>query len=222
MYKGEIGSDETGAYTLSTAKSTETNGTSGDFIAFDLFFQVKEETQIYLTSTSSVKALDTSTGIENAARVAFMPQGTMATGSDLSAIQAQKAADNTGFVLWEPNYDVHTNAAVANASSNYGLSATTTGASILDYYGVKTDIASNLNVPLNDKSSDYFAKMTPTITTTAAGIPSTAYEQVFKLGAGITKMRIYMWVEGQDVDCENNASGGSLSYNLQFSTLSQA
>lgn len=38
------------------------------------------------------------------------------------------------------------------------------------------------------------------------------------LKAGITKVRIYMWVEGQDVDCENNASGGDISFNLQFSS----
>ena len=25
-----------------------------------------------------------------------------------------------------------------------------------------------------------------------------------------------MWIEGQDVDCENNASGTDISYNLQF------
>ena len=31
-----------------------------------------------------------------------------------------------------------------------------------------------------------------------------------------------MWVEGQDVDCENNASGSSLAYNLQFSVLNKA
>lgn len=35
--------------------------------------------------------------------------------------------------------------------------------------------------------------------------------------AGVTKLRIYLWVEGQDVDCENNASGGALSFNLAFS-----
>ena len=34
---------------------------------------------------------------------------------------------------------------------------------------------------------------------------------------GITKVRVYMWVEGQDVDCEDKASGGSLSFNLAFS-----
>ena len=33
----------------------------------------------------------------------------------------------------------------------------------------------------------------------------------------ITKVRIYFWVEGQDVDCENNASGGDISLKLQFS-----
>ena len=26
-----------------------------------------------------------------------------------------------------------------------------------------------------------------------------------------------MWVEGQDVDCENYASGGSITYSLQLS-----
>ena len=31
-----------------------------------------------------------------------------------------------------------------------------------------------------------------------------------------------MWVEGQDVDCEDKASGGSLSYNLSFSIDSKA
>ena len=36
------------------------------------------------------------------------------------------------------------------------------------------------------------------------------------LTAGITKIRVYMWVEGQDVDCENQASGSDISFNLQF------
>ena len=31
-----------------------------------------------------------------------------------------------------------------------------------------------------------------------------------------------MWVEGQDVDCENNASGTDISYNVQLSTQSSA
>lgn len=37
------------------------------------------------------------------------------------------------------------------------------------------------------------------------------------LTQGITKIRVYMWVKGQDVDCENGASGGNINYDLQFS-----
>ena len=50
-------------------------------------------------------------------------------------------------------------------------------------------------------------------------------EYLASLDAGITKFRVYMWIEGQDVDCENMASGGEVVFNLQLSiqpvTLSQ-
>ena len=36
------------------------------------------------------------------------------------------------------------------------------------------------------------------------------------LKAGVSKIRIYMWVEGQDVDCENSASGSDISFNVEF------
>ena len=41
---------------------------------------------------------------------------------------------------------------------------------------------------------------------------------LFHLDQGITKYRFYMWVEGQDVDCENNASGDDISFDFQFTT----
>ena len=31
-----------------------------------------------------------------------------------------------------------------------------------------------------------------------------------------------MWVEGQDVDCENMASGGQVAFDLQFSSNKNA
>lgn len=36
------------------------------------------------------------------------------------------------------------------------------------------------------------------------------------LKPGYTKMRIYMWLEGQDVDCFTGASGTYLNFDLQF------
>lgn len=35
---------------------------------------------------------------------------------------------------------------------------------------------------------------------------------------GEGKIRVYMWVEGQDVDCENSASGATINFDLQFTT----
>jgi hypothetical protein len=45
--------------------------------------------------------------------------------------------------------------------------------------------------------------------------------QIFTLQPGVTKYRVYMWVEGQDVDCENGASGVDLTYTLGFSLDSE-
>ena len=42
--------------------------------------------------------------------------------------------------------------------------------------------------------------------------------KAFDLPEGVTKIRFYMWIEGQDVDCENGASGGGISFNLGFTT----
>ena len=43
-------------------------------------------------------------------------------------------------------------------------------------------------------------------------------EKLFDLTPSITKVRIYMWIEGQDVDCEDNASYGDISFRLEFTT----
>ncbi|MEG0995133.1 MAG: hypothetical protein RSE91_04125, partial [Bacilli bacterium] len=195
----------------------------GAFIAFDLFFQLREATDVYLTSNSSIIAKNTSTGIENAGRVALINEGNVATGSDIAVIQGLKAtaAANNVFI-WEPNYDVHTAAGVAYAKSTYGLTTTLTGGTALAYYGVKAPILADKNIPLNSNDGLYFAQVSPSLTTPASGILTTAYKLTFNLKAGVNKVRVYMWVEGQDVDCENNASGGSVTYNLQFSTKTQA
>ena len=41
--------------------------------------------------------------------------------------------------------------------------------------------------------------------------------KLMDLAAGITKIRVYMWIEGQDIDCENNASGTDITYNIELS-----
>lgn len=217
MYLGTVMTSEVdGDNILTAAKSTEVNGTSGDFVVFDLFFRSSAAQQVYLTSGSKVVASDgsASDGIQNAARVAFINEGSVDYGATPGSAQAKK--EGNLLWIWEPNYDVHTEAGVANALTVYGTTVGQTGASKLAYKGVKAPIAKANNIKLNSTSSDYFADVT-TIGTLNSGIPESTYLSAFQLPIGITKMRIYMWIEGQDVDCEDRASGGSLTYDLQFS-----
>lgn len=220
MYRGTVATPE-GESTnkLTAVKSTETKGTTGDFVAFDLFFRSTKAQPIYLTSASTVTLKDGTSisGLENAARVAFINEGGVEYGSTAASAQAKK--DGSLALIWEPNYDVHTAAGVANANDAYGISTTTTGGSKLPYVGVKAPITTGVLV--NDKNSSYFANVNTT-GSPVSGIPSSAYIKVTDLVAGITKVRVYMWIEGQDVDCEDHASGGSITYNLQFSIDSQS
>ena len=39
---------------------------------------------------------------------------------------------------------------------------------------------------------------------------------LFDLKAGYNKVRVYIWIEGQDLDCDNSISGNTVSVNLQF------
>ena len=217
MYKGTIVTNTgTGNNILTAEKSTEKNGVSGDFVAFDLFFQSNEAHKIYLTEGSSVAATATGTnsGIQNAARVAFVVEGNVAYGSEPATAQALKEAQTP--YIWEPNYDVHTAAGVDNARNTYQLTTTAEGAGKLAYVGVKSNITKDNNILLNSKDTQYFADVT-THESPKSGIPAAARMNAFDIKEGITKVRVYMWVEGQDVDCEDKASGGSLSFNLAFS-----
>lgn len=220
MYKGTI-DGTSGTNYLVTQKSTETRGTAGDFVVFDLFFQSSQAQTVYLTSNSSVVAKGTSTGIENAARVAFIVEGSAAYGSLPSVAQGVKGNASSTKWIWEPNYDVHTASGVSNALNVYGTTVGQTGGSKLSYNGVKAPIAAANTIPLNSDDTNYFGPVT-TVGSTAAGIPTSSYLNAFDVAEGVTKVRIYMWIEGQDVDCEDHASGGSLTYSLQFSIDSSA
>ena len=223
MFVGTVDSNDAGNYILTAEQSIETNSTTdGNFVVFDLFFQTNSAASVYLTSNSTVGAFGTATGIQNASRVGFVVQGHADAGSETATVRALKAASTVKPVIWEPNYDVHTAAAVKHASDVYRITTAQTGGSKLAYVGVKAAITKADNQALNSTEATYFSSITPDIYSVAAGIPTDAYEKVFDLEAGITKVRVYMWVEGQDVDCEDNASGGSVAYNLQFSTNEKA
>jgi hypothetical protein len=247
MYAGNVDTDEdTGEYFLSsTLLADETqmvqrdpsdpDSTEGYYIVFDVFLKLDLPSKVYLKSSSNVTyAGDRSRGLENAARVAFMNLGNVTADQPSDA---QSLATNSGITLWEPNYDVHTATGAQNAISVYGVTGLgLTGQSRVPYRAVNKAF-SNINIKQTDAAHDTaanFIDVTPDIATakpTATPAANVAFpclnnyddpgdgstELVMK--SGITKLRVYMWIEGQDVDCENNASGTSISYTFDITKL---
>ena len=225
MYYGVIGTNTTsGEYILTATKSTEQEGTTGKFIAFDLFFKVDAATDIYLDTNSGVRTTDnTDTGIKNASRIGFVVLGNTASGSSVATIQALNAGTGANKYIWEPNYDVHTAAAVSHARDTYGVTTTETAGSLIPYDGVKAEITTTNDVTVrranpNAYSAAYSTLFSPVTVNYSTIAGFSTKQQIFGLQAGVTKVRVYMWIEGQDVDCENNASGGTITYDLSITT----
>lgn len=220
MYYGVVSAntDGSGKQMLKADQSVEEKGTTGKFIAFDMFLKVDADSIIEMTTASNVipKVGGEDKGLKNAARVAFVTQGNVAASATVAEMRALKEAKDTDVLIWEPNSDTHTADGVAAARDTYGLTVTETGSAPLGYSGIKKDIPSDtVEMALANATNyaDYFDAVTPDFKTPAT---ITSNTEVFTLKAGVTKIRVYMWIEGQDVDCENSASGTDISYNIQF------
>jgi len=214
MFLGTVDSTGT-SYALTAQQETESSSTgvndaNANFVVFDLFFKVSTGAPVYLSPDSRVTVNGTDKGLQNAARVAFINEGYVPTTSAETAAQSKK--DGSGIIIWEPNYTTHTQAGVDNARNTYGLTSFTSTSSNDPYYGVKANITTP--VALNSTDSNLFSQVNPAIKTAST---NTSYNNFFTLNAGVTKVRVYMWVEGQDVDCENNASGGGFDVVMSFS-----
>lgn len=226
MFYGSVNPVE-GVYSLSaTAEPSETAGTNGRYVAFDVFLKVnQDENNVILGANSSVvfKGSENSTnkGLENAARVAFLKQGNSDATESVDTFIAQNGAQSfteasqTTTFIWEPNSDVHTAAGVKAASDTYHITTTETDATKIDYYGIKQAIVTPVKLIDTNNGTDTtnFTKLTPSYSTKKA---MEDVNNAFSLTKGVTKVRIYMWVEGQDVDCENTASGSDITFKLEL------
>ncbi len=229
----------TAVKTADEAALTAQNPTS-DFIAFDIFLKVDANSDIYLDRGSGVvnQSGKTPKYLEYAARYAFVIEGNTAATNPASTAQA--LTGGTSSLIIEPNYDAHTSSAVTTTQQyyNFTINAASSGENPVDYVGVKAPISTpiilkNTNpggAETGHPSSTYFeAVPTANIKKTnvaysdasnanfsyyGRGATDSKLVKLFTLSEGVTKVRVYMWIEGQDVDCENNASGAYLTYNL--------
>ena len=187
--------------------------TTGKFVVFDAFLKTNQNTIIYLKKDSSVivKEGTKATGTENAIRIAFVKEGNVSSTTDYNG--AQRLMSGTDSIIWEPNNDAHNSTSILNAQSLYGVNLSSNTV-IGSYYGLHSAVDESVSLDPKSTNPAYFSLVTPQITSGTAGL-----SQNYSLGmfnAGITKLRIYLWLEGQDYDCEDGSSGGHISFNLAF------
>jgi hypothetical protein len=198
-----------GVMTLYTGTISETDGTltasavsditSVGCVKFDFYVRnvdVENEAVLYLdlASASHSKVAETgntrATGVDKAVRVAFIDQGTNTiTGdTDKDAEAAVALMKGSKSIVWEPVGDDKANVV------KYAVS----GVAVTN--GVATATSNSNFVQIN----------------TVTG--SESYPELVKVAANsISKVTVYIWLEGQDPDCTNNATGGKFTVDLVFS-----
>ena len=217
MYYGLVHEDIDGNYFITSRQEHEINCVGDDecdghhYVAFDIFILATIPTDLVITSNSKiVDREDADSGGQNAARLAFVYEGTV--GETASVTAAQTQLTGTKSVIWEPNYDVHTEGGIRNAKKFYGLTLSETGGSLLPYVGINQEFRDE--VPFEEtKNSQYFTPMHPDITTT---VGYNQNQDLMRIPAGVSKIRIYLWLEGEDVDFENKAANGKLRLDLEL------
>ena len=161
---------------------------------------------------------ENSVGIENSVRIAFIEEGNVPNGTNITTIQQLLTNTADNIYIWEPNYNSHTINGIANAKNTYNIITSENGIQI-PYDGISQEINEYQGITPATANSNvyptYFSRVNVDYYTEKN---FTNNKKVFKIKTGITKYRVYMWIEGQDVDCENNASVGNVAFNLQFTT----
>lgn len=164
------------------------------FVAFDLFIKVKAATTVKFGS--STVTCDANTELPTAMRIALVKCGTVAEKADAATIKSVLPGNALGSkVIYEPDASLHTAAATALGASG-----------VMETKGIQT---AGLNIATNKP-------FTNTISGAAinATIATVAKDAKIDVNAGITRMRVYMWMEGNDVDCANDVAGATINFNL--------
>lgn len=197
--KGSL--DDASKVTLSTVTQLKDQQDAAGFIAFDIFFKVANATTVYFSDTTIVD--NSGTKATSAMRVAFDTLGNGAANTDAATATAWSAWTRGNTVMYEIDS--------ATRSDDAAALGIATGAQTTKYLQDTTSTgttASNGIVVSGNSPQNFPGKLVRDTDARTA--------KCFNLAAGITKMRVYIWVEGQDCDCLNSIAGAALTANLVF------
>lgn len=208
---------------INTELVTEDSASSiGDFIAFDIFFKnvsgapksdnlfFDDGTLVEFAEDTPDKIKEEMTSFIDSVRFGIVKIGSVSSKADVRVIQNQTCANSCEMLIYEPNSTSHTINSVENAQK---LGITISNNTYVPTYAVKA--AGNFLEHVNGHEgtgqpldTEHF-QLQRTITNFD--------KPIFQLPNAITKARVYIWVEGQDVDSlEAFSEGADLYVSLNF------
>lgn len=202
------GSGEFDFYTATSGDGNFTLSADTDnYLVFDLYFlnQGANALDLMLSATSAVTDGANDEDASLSTRVGFIVEG-----SDNDVATALALNGGVGTYIWEPNSTDRSASALAAGATNSakyyynGISADNGGSAIsaIDPYG---HLSSGAYTTLVNSTNDVAIGDANVITT----LPGAGVGQ-------ITKIKVFVWMEGQDVDSNNAASTGDVAVSLSF------
>lgn len=187
------------------------------YIAFDLFLKnvsgSPKSDNLYLKDTSvdfddntpdDIKS--SMSGIMDSMRFGFLKIGSVSTKSDVYTIQNQKCNSNCQAVIYEPNSTLHSSESIDKAK-DYGVT-------LADGVATPTYAVTNEGDFLEHMSGQEGPGVPLDTAHFALQNTITNFDNpIFKIPDGIMKLRVYVWIEGQDIDSlETSDSKGAAIY----------
>lgn len=221
------------AQTLDGVISGWDNEEEGYYLVFDLYIETTNPQRLILNAGTSVSSnADNGYGSQLIARVAFVNFGTITTseyetsnGTDLTSL----TGEGIQAVIFEPNAQWHSSQAIYQGlSSDDGTIDDTYVISGLDNKIPAVPLTSEDDAYINSTAS--CLKLADTIS--YAGVSVTqeidkidvlveadTNNVIANLDEGYSKIRIFMWLEGQDGDCVNQVTGSNVTFSIKLTTI---
>lgn len=210
---------------LNTKLISEDKSSSNNiFISFDIFLKnvsgspnsdnlfFSDGTGIDFEDGTSDEIKESMSNIMNSMRLGVVKIGSVSTKSAVSAIQSIKCNNGCSSLIYEPNKTSHSVDSITKAK-DYGI--TLEDGKYMPTYGVigagtyleHTNGQEGSGIPLD---TEHF-QLQNTIT------DSDFINPIYQIPDGITKMRVYVWIEGQDIDSlETNSKGAKIYVSINF------
>lgn len=194
------------------------------FIAFDVFLKnvsgsplkdnlyIGRGTYIDFDDTADAETREKMQDIFNTMRMGIVKIGETSSKSDINTIQNLQCNGECISLIYEPNSTKHNQESI-DAAAELGISLSDN--TYVPTYGVIAE-----GSQLNHKSG--FLNSGVELDTEHFALQHTIFESdfskpIFQIPNGITKLRVYVWIEGQDVDAlEVHSEGAPVALNLDL------